>query len=136
MLTQLFQLVQRRPEALCVNFNGFADEDLPVGGAAQPLLHHQFLLIEFFSRAQAGVLDLDVHVWHMSRQLDQVSGQVVDLDRISHVQHKYLAALGIGAGLKHQSHRLRDGHEIADDIRVGDSDRTAGLDLLLEQRDH
>ena len=36
----------------------------------------------------------------------------------------------------HQLRRLRDGHEVADDIRVRDRHRAAAADLLLEQRHH
>ena len=40
------------------------------------------------------------------------------------------------ARLQHQLHRLRDGHEVAAHLRVGDRHRAAGLDLPQERRHH
>ena len=43
--------------------------------------------------------------------------------------------MGIGAGQHHKAHGLGDGHEIADDIRVGNRDGAALLNLLPEDGD-
>ena len=115
--------------------DGVADVDEVVGGGAQALLRHQLFLKQFFTGTQAGVFHLNVHIRLEARQLDEVAGQCVDLHRGAHVQHEDLAALRVGAGLQDQTHRLGDGHEIADDVRVGHCDRPAMGDLLFEQRD-
>jgi hypothetical protein len=69
-------------------------------------------------------------------QADQVARQVDDLHRLAHVQHQHLAAVADGRGLQHQARGLGDGHEVANDVRVGDGDRAAAGDLFLELRDH
>ena len=53
--------------------------------------------------------------------------QIDDPDRLAHVEHEDLAAAAERAGLQHQLHRLRDGHEVAAHLRVRDRHRPAGL---------
>ena len=122
-------------EERVVHLDGLADVDELVGGLLEALLLHEQLLVELLAGAQAGVLDGDVHVGLVAGQADQVPGHVVDLDRLAHVQHEDLTALGVVARLEHQADGFGDGHEVADDPGVRDGDGAAGLDLLLEQGD-
>ncbi len=104
------------------------------GGSRVLGIEEQFL-IELLARPGTAEPDLDVA--HLeARQADEVVGQVHDLERLAHVQHEYLAALADGPGLQHQLHRLRDGHEIAAHLRVGNRERTALADLPEEGRHH
>ena len=122
-------------EIICLKGNGAADVDQVAVRLFQAFLGHELLFIELLSGAQAGVLDLDIDVRLEARKPDQVSGQGVDLDRASHVEDENLTAMGIGTREHHEADRLGNGHEIADDIRVGHGDRTALFDLLFEDRD-
>ena len=85
--------------------------------------------------SDSGVDDLDVLIRFVAGHTDQVAGQGVDLDRCAHVEHEDLAAVCVRACLKDEADCLRNCHEIADDVRMGDGDWTACLDLLLEKRD-
>ena len=58
------------------------------------------------------------------------------MDRPPHVQHKQFPALGDGRGLQHQAGRLRNGHKVSNNIRVGQRYRTAGTNLPLKQWHH
>ena len=105
-----------------------------VGSLLHSLFLHQQLLIELLARSEAGVLNFDVHIRLVTGQADHVPRHGVDLHRLAHVQNENLAALGIVSRLKHQTHRLGDGHEIPDDVGMGDGHGAAGLDLLLKER--
>ena len=105
-------------------------------GLLQALFGHKLLFIELLARAEAGVFDLDVHVRLEAGEADQVARQGVDLHRGAHVEDEDLAPVGIGAGKHHEADGLGDGHEVADDIRMGDGDGAALGDLLLEEWDH
>ena len=110
--------------------------DQVVGRLLQAFLRHQLLLVELFSRTQAGIHDLNVLVRAIAGQPDQVPRQHIDLHRLTHIQDEYLAAFGVAARLQHKAHRLRNGHKIADDIRMRHGNGAALSDLLLEQRNH
>src|SRR5690349_17855405 len=84
---------------------------------------------EFFARAQAGELDMDIAIRHASGKLDQVSGEVEDFYRLPHIQKEDFSALSLGGALKHQADGFGDGHEVAHDVRVSDFDRSTGGDL-------
>ena len=102
----------------------------------EPLFRHQFFFIELFAGTQTGILDLDVLVRFKAGKLDEVPCQRIDLDGTAHIEHKDLAALGIGARQQNQTDRLRNGHKVADDIRMRHGDRAASCNLLFEQRNH
>ena len=68
-------------------------------------------------------------------KLHHQARQIVDLDRLAHVEHEHLAAGRHGAGLDDQFGGFRDRHEVADDLGVRDGHRTAGCDLLAEAAD-
>ena len=109
--------------------------DKIVVGLLQALFLHELFLIELFTRAQAGVLDFDVHIRLEAGELDEVAGQGVDLHRRAHIEDEDLAAVGVGAGQHDERDGLLDGHEIADDIGVGHRDGAALLDLFFEDGD-
>ena len=119
-----------------VEGDGVADVDKIVVRLAQALLRHELFLIQLFAGPQAGVHDLDILPGLESGQLDQVPGQGIDFHGPPHVQHEDLAAVGIGPRQHHQAHRLGNGHEVADDVRMGHGNRAALGDLLFEQGDH
>ena len=122
-------------EDLIVHLDRLGHTDQLVGRLAQALLAHQALLVELLARAQTRVVDLDIHIGLVAGQANQVAGHVVDLDRLAHVQHEDLAAVGVVAGLEHEAHGLGDGHEIADHAAVRDGHGAVLGDLLLEKRD-
>ena len=124
-------------EGLLVERDGVADVDQLVQSLfAAALAVEQQLLVQFFARAQAGILDLDVLVRLIAGKADQVARKVDDLDRPAHVEDEDLAALRHAAGLDDEAGGLRDRHEIPHDVRVRDGDGPALGDLLLEKRNH
>ena len=92
--------------------------------------------IQLLAGAQAGIDDRDIHIRLKAGQPDHIARQVVDAHRVAHIEHKNFPAARIGAGLKNELHRLRNRHEIPDDVLVRDRNRAAGFDLLAKQRDH
>ena len=127
-------LLQLSHEPRLVDGHLLADEDLFVGRLLQALFLHEQLFKELFARAQTGELYLDVLIGGVAHHGDEVFRKREYLDRFAHVEDEDLAALGESARLEHQTHRLRYGHEVTDDIGVGDGDGTAVLDLLLKER--
>ena len=71
-----------------------------------------------------------------ARQVDHRARQVGDAHRLAHVEHEHVAAARHRARLDDELRRLGDQHEVANDVRVGDRDGPAGLDLAPEQRHH
>ena len=82
-----------------------------------------------------GVADRDL-LLGLAGQPDQHARQVDDLHRLAHVQHEDLARTSHQPGLQHQLRGLRDGHEVAHDLRVRHRHRPAARDLRGEQRHH
>ena len=128
-----FQLTQ---ELVVVEGDGAADVDELVVGLGEALLGHELFFIELLAGAEAGIDNLDVHIRFQAGEADHVAGQGVDLHRRPHVEDEDLSPVGVSAGQHHEAHGLGDGHEVADDIRVGDRDGAALLDLLPEDGDH
>ena len=62
--------------------------------------------------------------------------QVGNLHGLAHLEHEDLPTVALGTCLEHQFAGLGDEHEVTDDIRMGDGDRSTVLDLLLEEGDH
>ncbi len=100
----------------------------------------QQLLVQFFTGAQAGVVDGDIPVWALlgthaeAGQVNQLFSKLGDLDRLAHIQHKHIATLPHRAGLDHQLRRLRNGHEITGDLRMRHRHRPARANLRVEAR--
>ena len=67
-------------------------------------------------------------------EADHALRQIDDLDGLAHVKDIDLTAFAHAAGFQHQLAGFGDGHEVADDFRVRDGYRAAGLDLFTEQR--
>ena len=126
------QLIQALEELILVKGNGLADMDQLVVGLGKAFLGHELFLIELFTGAEAGIDDLNIHIRLEAGEADHIAGQGVDLDRTPHVEDEDLAPMGIGTGQHHEAHGLRDGHEVPDDIRVGDGHGAALLNLPLE----
>lgn len=95
------------------------DENLFLAGGSGIFLIPKQLLVELFTRAQACVYDFHGRAVRISVKLYHSLGQLADLYRFAHIQHKQFPALGDGRGLQHQAGRLRDGHEVPDDVRMG-----------------
>ena len=96
------------------------------------------VLVQLLAGAQAGVDDVDAP----PRLGDEATGDVIESDRLAHVEHEDLTvATGLlpavhGGGLDDQLDGLMDGHEVAGHVRVGDRHRAAGLDLGPEGVQH
>ena len=116
-----------------VVFTHLGDHDLGVRCRDGALLVVEDLLVELLPVTQAG--ELYLHILR-SGQGDHPPGQVDNLHGLTHVEDEDLASLAHGTRLKYQRARLGDEHEVANDVRVGDGDRTAVTDLLLKDGDH
>ena len=114
-------------------------QDHRVIGARHVRADEQFLE-QLLRGAKPRVLDLDIAIgvvgvpYRVPHEVDQAPRQIVDTHRTPHVKHEHIATLGHGTCLQHQLPSLGYGHEVADDVPVGDRDRTAATDLLLKQR--
>ena len=62
---------------------------------------------------RAGDLDLDVVVGTQPGEADHLAREVDDRYRLAHVEQEDLASVGHRAGLEHEAHGFRDGHEVA-----------------------
>src|SRR5579862_1573630 len=93
------------------------------------------LFVKLLARAHTGELDLDVFMRLQTRQQNQVSGEVHDFDRLTHVQDTDLAAVSDDRSLQHELGGFGYGHEEAAHLRVRDGDRTAARDLFLKYGD-
>ena len=121
-------------EGVLVEGDGLSNEDQVIVGLSEAFFRHELLFVELLAGTEAGVFDLDVDVRLKAAEFNEVPGEGVDLHGRSHIKHEDLAALCIGAGEEHEAHGLRDGHEVADDVRRGDGHRTALRDLPLKNR--
>ena len=110
---------------------GLGDLDLRVGGRKVVFLVGKDFLVEFLAVTQTGELDLDVLG---TGEGDHPLCEIHDPDRLAHVEDEDLTALAHRAGLEHKFAGLRDEHEEADDVRMGDGDRASVADLLPEDR--
>ncbi len=115
-----------------VVFLGGDVDAVPFGGLVVLLVEEEFL-VELFAGPEACADDF---LLAGAVEADHLFGQVLDLDGLAHIQDEELAALGHGGGLEDQGGGFGDGHEVADDLRVGQGDRAAGFDLALEDGDH
>ena len=125
--------VHRRRHVVIVVLADGGDHDLVVGSGLGVLAGGEEFLVEFLAVAEAGEFDLHVGA---AGEADHALREVHDLDRFAHVEDIDLAALAHAAGFQHQLASLGDGHEVADDFRVGDGDGAAGGNLLAEERNH
>ena len=131
----IHEIVKLFEEGFHLEGDGAADVDHGVVGALQAFLGHELLLVELLAGAKAGIRDLDIHIRPEAGEADEVAGQCLDLDGAAHVEDEDLAAVGVGAREHDEADSLRDGHEVADDVRVGHGDGAALGDLLFEDRD-
>ncbi len=90
-------------------------------------------LVELLAGPQADVLDRD-RVGVAAGQPRQVAREVDDPDRLAHVEHEQVARLAEQRRLEDQPRRLRDRHEVAGHLGVGDRQRDALAELALEER--
>ena len=95
----------------------------------------QQFLEQLLPRPQPGEFDLDIG-FAIARKADQLPREVDDLHRLAHVENKNLPRGAHQRGLQHELRRLGDGHEVALDVRVGDSHRSAARDLFAKTGDH
>ncbi len=128
---QFFQVMQK---LRLIDFDRPADMDLLVGRLLHALFLHEHLFIELLSGTKAGELDLNILAHAVAGKSDEVFRQIQDFHGFTHIEDKNLAALCVGSGLQDKRDRLRDRHEIPDNIRIGDRDRSARRNLFSEQR--
>ena len=102
-------------------------------GLLQSLGFQQQLLIELFPRAQSDVFYLDIHIRLKSAETYHLPGHVIYTHRLAHIQHKDLAALGIGPGLEYQGDCLRYGHKEAGHPLIRHRNRAPLGDLFSEK---
>ena len=116
--------------------DGLGLTNLVVRGLGGAFGGGEYLLVQLLAGAETGVLNLDVYIGLVAGESDHAAGEVGDFDGVAHVEHEDFAAVAHGAGLEHEAAGLRDGHEEADDVRVGDGDGAAFFNLLAEAGDN
>ena len=70
----LHQAAEAAEEGVGVEGDRGADVDEVVVGLLQALFLHQLFFIQLFTRAQAGILDLNIHIRLEAGELDEVAG--------------------------------------------------------------
>ena len=108
------------------------DADLLVERGFGVLLSGEHLLIEFLAGTQAGVLNLNIL---RTAEEDHALGEVGNLHGLAHVEDENLTSVAHGTGLEDEFAGFGDEHEVTDDFRIGDGDRTAFFDLTFEEWD-
>ena len=131
----IHKIIEVIQEPLNIKLERTTDVDLLIFRLFETFLCHELLLVELLARTKARVFNLDIDIRFETGEADQVAREGVNLDRAAHVKDEDLAAAGVGARQKHEADSLGNRHEIADDVGVGNRDRTSLLDLLLEDRD-
>ena len=111
-------------------------QDLRMRGRPDRLAVRPQLLVQLLSRPHADERDRDLGVGLFPGQSDHVAREIQDLHRLAHVEHVDLPAASDCACLHDQRDSLRNRHEVARHLRMGDRDRPALLDLAPEDRDH
>src|SRR6267378_1779198 len=93
------------------------------------------LLVQFFPGPYAGVDDWNVDLRAKSPHPNHFAGKIIDTNAFPHLQHEDVPALRVTGSLDNQASCLRDVHEIARHIRVGDRDGTPQIDLPCKRWD-
>src|SRR5690349_2746408 len=88
--------------------------------------------LKLLSLTQPNKTNRNIFSGDKSRQPDQISSEVKNLDLFTHVQNIDSTLLADGGGLEHQLNRLRNQHKISLNLGVGHGNRPSRLDLLLE----
>ena len=114
-------------------FTHLGNHDLWVMGWLGVLFGGKEFLIEFLAIAKTG--EFYLHVLG-AREGYHAFGKIDNLNRFAHVEDKDLASLTHSASFENKATSLWDEHEVADDVGMGDLDRTAFLDLLTEDRNN
>lgn len=130
------ELVEAVPELILIKRNGAGDAYEPVFRFLKSFLRHKALLVELFARAKPRAFDLDVHVGLQAREDDEIAGEVIDTDGVSHIEDEYLTAAGIRARLQDEGDRFGYRHKIANYILMRHGDGAALGDLLFEEGDN
>lgn len=133
---ELFELFGRSAGFGVVVFAHFGDTDPVVCRGDRIFGVREYLLIQFFTRTQSRVFDLDLFAGFVSGQFDHAFGQVGDFHRFTHIENADLIACGDRCGLHDQLAGLGNGHEETGDVRMGDRYRSALGDLLAETRNY
>ena len=75
---------------------------------------------EFFAGSNSGELDIDIVGLLESREFDHVSGEVEDLDGLSHFEDEDISGFPDRTGLEYELYGFGDGHEEPFHIAVSD----------------
>ena len=114
-------------------FTHLGNHDLGVMGWLGVLLGGKEFLEEFLAIAKAGEFYLDILG---SREGNHAFGKIDNLDGFAHVEDEDLTSLAHSACFEYKTTSFRDEHKVTDDVGMGDLDRTAFLDLFLENRNY
>ena len=107
--------------------------DLGMGAWFGVLLGGKEFFEEFLAIAKSR--ELYLHTFG-SREGYHAFSKIDNLDGFSHVEDVNLSTIAHGTCFEHKAASLGDEHEVADNVGMGDLDRTALLDLLLEDWYH
>ena len=102
----------------------------------------QELLMEFFSRPQTDVLQIDLLAEHIvtlhivSAETDHALGEVHNFYRLSHIEHQDITTRTQGTRLQNELGSLTNTHEVTGYFWMCDRHGTTAADLLSKQRDN
>src|SRR5574344_755552 len=97
----------------------FSNTYFLVEGWLRALLFTEYLFIKFLAGTEPGKLDFHILC---TRELNHTLGQIGNLHRFAHVEHKDVAATAFHTGFEHKFAGFGDEHEETDDVRMGHRD--------------
>src|ERR1700694_672562 len=86
-------------------------------------------LMQLFPGPYTGIDNRNIDLRAKSPHADHLAGKIIDTNTLPHLQHENVPAFRVTGGLDDEAGCLRNVHEIAGHIRVGNGDRTAKIDL-------
>ena len=80
-------------QGLLIHVNLSSDEDSLILRRLHSFLIHQKLFVKLLSGTQSGKFNFNIYIRFISRQLDQISGKINDLNWLSHIEYEDLSIL-------------------------------------------
>jgi len=115
---------------------GASHKNLGVLGFIGLFVVQRELFKKFFTGANTTELNVDVFAGHEATQHDKVCGEINNLHRLAHVEHKDFTALTHGTRLQDQLTGLRNRHKVATHFGVRHRDRAAFANLFSKDGNH
>ena len=105
-------------------------------GVNQLLIGMDQRLLKLFTWPESGIDNLNIIVQFKPSKSDHLLSKISDIDRLTHIENKNLAATANRSCKKNQLASLFNSHEISCHLRMGYGDRPTLSYLLPKERNH